>query len=277
MGPVKSQERYNHIMDSRAKHPSRTPVPFAWKAFVSVFLVALVAGGCADEHASIQAVRVDECVVDGLLSESVWEQAIWTELEGSNFPVKAKKGQGKSLTRAAAAWNTQGLFIAMRTEDSDVQGNKTKPNDWIWIEDVLEVFIAPSNQPGVLHAEFQVNPAGTEFFNRQEGASTIPQPTAVKGIPHTCSARVEGTLNESSTLDKGYSAEWFFAWEDLKRAGLLRNDFVPAKGEVACSVRFATWDLNVYTPLRTNRWTLPGDDNPHETQYYIPVVLVEKR
>ena len=151
-----------------------------------------------------------------------------------------------------------------------------KPGDWIWIEDVLEVFFAPRKNPEAPHYEYQVNPNGTQFINKQSGSGTIP--SVESGIPQPeVKVFVDGTVNNSKSIDKGYSVEWFWTWGQLNQMGLIAKPSFPGVGVPVFTIRFAAWDLSLYSPLRLNRYTTPGNANPHQTQYYRSLILLPKK
>jgi len=220
--------------------------------------------------------------VDGRLEERAWQEAQWYELDGklcagdqmldAAYPEPIAKGikhQAGQKVRAAILWDDKGVYFGISAEDQDVQAGKKDPNDWLWLEDVLEVFMCQSE--GTLHYEFQLNACGTPHVNMQESRRLLPgkhdSRKLMEGIK--TGVWVDGTLNRSADKDKGWSAEWFFSWEKLAQMKIING--ADKKIPAAFRVRFASWDLSVYSIMRLNRYTLPGDYNPHQVEFYVPV------
>lgn len=218
-------------------------------------------------------------VIDGKPDDPAWRRAEWITLDGSRpaFPrneaewdfysaVSGGRGyveeQFRQRTRAAALWDESGLYFAMESEDVDVQAFHGE-GEWIWIGDVMEVFLSSHAAAGAPFWELQVNPANARFL---QPALPIEPVTA---------AHVAGSLNRSGERDNGWSVEIFLSWEQLERAKLARRPAGDAPAEVT-AVRFASWDLTVYTQLRINRFTLPGKANPHFPEYYRPLICLPR-
>lgn len=235
----------------------------------------------------LRAVKASGIVVDGRLDEAVWRQADWLGLDGSypripHDPQTAaillrefgfNLAQGKQQVKGALAWDEHGLYAAMMVEDVDVQANKTRHNDWIWLEDVGELFLAPgfparSRQAGA-HLELQVNPNGTTRERLYANAMT----NAACPFDYRVAVRVDGTLNDSATPDQGYAVEWFIPWRSLRKLGLVQPSFQAVPGAQPVAVRWVTWDLSLFSNIRITRFSLPGSGDVHETTSYRPLVL----
>ena len=213
-------------------------------------------------------------VLDGRLDEDDWREARWVELDGV-APILPAAGPEREAwlnafsyregvedqmamsVRAAALWSVEGLYFGLSAQDADVTG-RMGDGEALWLEDVLEVFIAPRAEAGVDKLEIQVNPANRRLF-------ICPRPFSVEKA--RSAVHVDGTLNDSLSLDEGWSVELFIPWDALEEAGLARRPETPEGGEVA-AVRFAAWDLSILSYLRKNSYTTPGDDNPHFPETY---------
>jgi len=246
--------------------------------YLSLLLLFTVAGCVSPrpEAASPVAARYAELspVIDGKLDDLAWRRAEWVMLDGSRpaFPrneaewefhsaVSGGRGyveeQFNQKTRAAAVWDEKGLYFALSCEDVDVQALSGE-GDWIWLGDVLELFLASRAVAGAPVWELQINPANARFMQPE-----LPV------VPVTA-AHVEGTAGDSAGRDAGWSVEIFLAWEQLEKAGLARRPRGKGAYEAA-AVRFASWDLSIYTQERVNRFTTPGKANPHFPELYRPL------
>lgn len=256
---------------------------------ILILAVSLLGFTCpAGNRPIIAHYSPDRINVDGRLNESAWTSAQWTLLDGSvtvsaesGLPPELLKGiqiQEKNRVEAAIVVNDEGICFAMRAEDRDVQSSKHIPNDWIWLEDVFEIFISPpmgtDGNAGHPHYEFQVNALGNMFIHAQASSGVIPGKDVMPelGKPEIA-VYVNGTLNKSQDNDQGWQMECLFTWEYLKKIGIARPRKKDPEKQALFHVRFAAWDLTIHSILRMNKFTLPGSYNPHETQFYRPVFI----
>lgn len=234
--------------------------------------------GCSGEKiqpGEIMAVKCESITLDGRLDEAVWQEASWVALDviyPTRLVQRCNKKQYQQATRAAVVWNGKGIYIAMVAEDFDIQGNKLVDNDWIWLEDVMEVFMAPvkaSAENPNFHIELQVSPAGTIFAQRSvtQGWRKLPRKNFDVAV------HVDGTLNNSAQLDKTFSCEWFVSWDTLRNLKLAETGYVPAVDTIPVKMRFASWDISIHSQVRLNRLSAPGGPDPHKLEYYRPLVL----
>lgn len=244
-----------------------------------LLLLPAIAAGCVSplpEAALPVVARYAETppVIDGKTDDPAWRQAEWVTLDGSRparplneaeweFHSAVSGGLGyveeqfNQKTSAAALWNEKGLYFALSCEDVDVQA-LAREGGWIWLGDVCELFLAPRAAAGAPIWELQVNPANARFM--QPKLPVVP----------VTAAHVEGTPNDSARRDAGWSVEIFLPWEQLEKAGLARRPCGNDPWEAA-AVRFAAWDLSIYTQERINRFTTPGRANPHHPEQYRPL------
>lgn len=211
-----------------------------------------------------------EPIIDGEL-DGCWEKAQWVTLDDSRpgIPQTEEKWQDLSnmlgnyirtqfaqKVRVASLWSDRGLFVAFYVEDTDIIG-RMKDGEYLWLEDVVEIFLAQEVRADAKYAEIQLNPANAVLVN---GPLSRPQ-TGVK---------VVGTLNNSAEKDTCWTAEFFFSWDDLEQHGLIRRPGI--RNTTIGAVRFASWDLTTYTQLRLNRFTSPGTAEPHFPEHYRKII-----
>ncbi len=168
--------------------------------------------------------------IDGILDEPEWRMAAPLEL-------KDIKGRSAPKTFARLLWDDRYLYIAFECEDEDIWATKTKRDDFLWEEEVVEVFIDPDGD-GLNYYEFQVNPLGTQI--------DLLIPDAVEGVKHgkknaewNCqgwlsAVKVRGTVNKRDDTDEGWTIETAIPLSELTRPASL----APRPG--------AGWRLNLY-------------------------------
>ena len=190
--------------------------------------------------------RVNEpIVVDGNLDESSWQVAPrsprFEDLEEPERPALFD-------TQAAVLWDDDYLYVGFWLEEPDVRATYTNRDSMICDENDVEVFIAGKDG----YYEFEMNALGTimeRFYVWQDayieaGYSTLPeydlQGTSLvdtlggtkTGHAHPRGRRwafrewdmpglkwavkVDGTINDPSDKDRGWTAEIAFPWQGLK-------------------------------------------------------------
>lgn len=214
-------------------------------------------------------------VIDGRLDDDAWRRAEWIELDTLR-PERPKseaewrileknlgqtgyeRRQFAQKTRAAVLHSPEGLFFALEMEDMDVVG-RMKDGETLWLEDVAEIFIASRPESGVPCLELQFSPANATLFLKNGEKILLPLRSATA---------VDGTINDSLGTDRKWSVEVFQPWNMLEREKIARRN-----NPTPCAVRFASWDLSLYSQLRLNRLSGPGGIDPHELRDYRKIHL----
>ncbi len=198
----------------------------AWKLLAAGLFLAM-AVGCTqrkpiDDHPpSLPQPREYECYraggpveIDGRIDDAAWTQAPWTEpfvdIEG------AAKPKPRYQTRAKLLWDDEYLYIAVDMEEPHVWGTLTQRDSIIFHDNDFEVFIDPDSDARDYY-EVEVNALNTIF-------DLLLKRTYIDGGPalHDWNLRglktavhVDGTLNDSSDTDSGWSVELAMPWEAL--------------------------------------------------------------
>ena len=188
--------------------------------------------------------------VDGLLDEPDWQKA-----EKSPRFVDMATGEPAIYgTRAAVLWDDENLYIGFWIEEPFVQAKLTEKNSLIFNENDAEVFIDggdtyyefETNARGTTYQMFYIwrdaykkggrfdvpefdpvkNNAMTFGGDYDRQAPTFWKGTNPRGLrwvyfgrgfPGLQSAtHVDGTLNDNSDVDKGWTVELAFPWKDAK-------------------------------------------------------------
>jgi hypothetical protein len=152
--------------------------------------------------------------IDGKLDDAAWRSAIPTDafvdVEGDLKP------RPRFETRVKMLWDDQFFYVGADLKDPHVWGTLTKHDSVIFHDPDFEVFIDP-NGDGLEYYEFEINALGTgwDLF--------LPKPYRLGGkasnaweIPGLKSAVfIDGTLNDASDIDRGWSVELAFPWAVL--------------------------------------------------------------
>ena len=152
--------------------------------------------------------------LDGRLDKSPWTQAAWTDdfvdIEGDLKP------KPRFRTRAKMLWNDEFLFVGAELEEPHVWGTLNQRDSVIFQDNDFEVFIDP-NGDNQLYAEFEMNALNTVWDLLLIKAYRDGGPAVVGWDMHSLKSAVhiDGTLNDSSDKDKGWSLEIAFPWKDL--------------------------------------------------------------
>jgi hypothetical protein len=184
-------------------------------------------------------------VVDGCLDDLTWTQV----QRSPRFVDLAELGRPALLdTQAAIVWDDDYLYVGFWCEEPDLRAMLVERDSMICLENDVEVFIAGANA----YFEFELNALGTimeRFYIWQDtfvsaGYSKLPEFDPLgEGIVDTLGGRwsghkhprgrrwcfrnwdmsglqwavsLDGTLNDHSDVDRGWTAEIAFPWSGLK-------------------------------------------------------------
>jgi hypothetical protein len=173
-------------------------------------LTCLNGTGLAQSGASYTAQRrIDTIVVDGNLNEASWHGAADTSAltfwDGTPAPAALQ-------TIAKMIWDDTYLYIAFVATDRDVYSTYTARDARLWEQDNFEVFVTVPGTTG--YVEIEGSPTGTiwdgsftNVFRGPGGSYTIT------GLQ--LAARVNGTLNNSSDQDTGFTGEIRLPFADI--------------------------------------------------------------
>ena len=171
--------------------------------------------------------------VDGVLDDAAWASAPWTsdfvDIEGDARPKPALR------TRAKLLWDDDYLYIGAELQEPDVWATLKQHDSVIYHDNDFEVFIDPDGDT-FNYYEIEINALNTEWDlfltkpYRDNGlainAWEIP---GLKKAVH-----VNGTLNDASDRDRGWTVELALPWSVLKEAAPHQQ--MPKAGD--------TWRLN---------------------------------
>ncbi|GDX41193.1 hypothetical protein LBMAG21_14850 [Armatimonadota bacterium] len=188
--------------------------------------------------------RADSPVtIDGNLNKLCWSRAPWTsyfrDIEGDSQPIP------RFRTRAKMLWDDRYLYIGAYLEEPHVWGTLTTHDSVIFQDNDFEIFIDPD---GDLHQyyEIEINALNTEWDLRlvkpyRDGGPALNE----WEIPGMKSAiRIDGTLNDPTDTDKGWSVEMALPWTALAE---FANRLAPPQEGDQWRINFSRveWDIRI--------------------------------
>jgi len=152
--------------------------------------------------------------LDGRLDKLPWTEAAWTDdfvdIQGDVQP------KPRFRTRAKMMWNDEYLFIGAELEEPHIWAYETEHDSVIFHDNDFEVFIDPSgsNQP---YAEFEMNARNTTWdlllIKAYRDGGPAVNGWEIKGL--RTAVHLDGTLNDPSDTDRGWSVEIAMPWHSL--------------------------------------------------------------
>lgn len=167
--------------------------------------------------------------IDGKLDEPVWAHAAWTDdfvdIEGERMP------RPRFRTRAKMLWDNEYFYIGALLEEPHVWATLRQHDTVIFIDNDFEVFIDPDGDNHEYY-EFEMNALNTgwDLF--------LPKPYRDGGSAENgwdiaglkTAVHIEGTLNDCTDTDTGWSVEIAIPWNVL--AEHAHRQTPPAEGNI---------------------------------------------
>lgn len=183
--------------------------------------------------------------LDGKLDEAAWKNAtVITDLVGTR--------DGKPVayqSRFRLLWDAKYLYVGVDSDDPNVLGTLTEHDAELWREDAVEVFI-DADGDGMSYVEYELSPLGTWYdaaladyrpetpWHVNANHLDIDRSITMHDTRHTrWAVHVDGTLNDDSDVDRGWSAEIAIAWQDIARGTNVRV-IPPSDGDM--------WRIGLY-------------------------------
>jgi glucose/arabinose dehydrogenase len=213
---------------------------------------------CGDEP--VQKSLSHECrfvdnppTIDGIADDLAWKSA--QPIDRFTLPwLKEQERPARTATKARLAWDREFLYFIAEMDDGDLFADLTEHDAKIWNNDVFELFLKPAiDKTG--YYEFQVNAAGTvlDMFLPKRSFDNFEQQVKEGDFHVDAKVTRNGTLNQRTDKDQGWTVEGRIPWTDFLRTGGR-----PAPGEVwkfaLCrydySVEFDEPELSSSAPLQ---------------------------
>lgn len=144
--------------------------------------------------------RAGDIQVDGALDDPGWKGVPST----GAFLRTGDGGQARFRTDARLVWDDEFLYVAFSAADDDVWAKADKKDDPIYQEEVVEIFL-DADGDGKTYDELELSPKNVQFDAyfpaRRQGMDLGWDSGMVTAV------KVDGTLNEPSDKDRGWTAE----------------------------------------------------------------------
>ncbi|HLW66728.1 MAG TPA: carbohydrate-binding family 9-like protein [Gemmataceae bacterium] len=166
--------------------------------------------------------------IDGNLDKPVWQSIPWSEdfvdIEGDAKP------KPRFRTRMKMAWDDQCLYIAAELEEPHVWATLTQHDSVIFHDNDFEVFLDPDGD-NHMYGELELNALNTTWdlllpIPYKDGGQAV-NAWEIAGLK--TAVKVNGTINDPSDSDKGWTVEIAWPWKGLKE--LTKVPVPPRDGE----------------------------------------------
>jgi hypothetical protein len=143
-------------------------------------------------------------------------------------------------------WDAEYFYIAAEISDPHVWGTLTRHDEIVFHDNDFEVFIDPNGDAREYY-ELEVNALGTVFdlFLHRRYKEDGPAEHGWNAEGLKTFVHVNGTLNDPTDTDKGWTLEWAIPWSAFKPPNWDKPGFgekeraaaAPKDGEVAAQLR----------------------------------------
>lgn len=158
----------------------------------------------------------DGIVVDGRMDEAAWKSADWTEdfvdIEGTDSPRPAPR----FATRVKMLWDEEYLYVGAWMDEPHVWGTLTEYDQIVFHDNDFEIFIDPNGDTEEYY-EIEINALNNIFdlflVKTYINGGPSLHDWDLKGMKHA--VWIDGTLNDPTDIDKGWSVEFALPWSHL--------------------------------------------------------------
>ncbi len=206
-------------------------------------------------------------VIDGDINDATWKQAAWTtdflDIEGDSKP------KPPFATKVKMLWDDSCLYIAAQMQEPNVWAFKTHHDDVVYHDNDFEFFIDPNNTTHQ-YFEIEINPINTIFdlfLNSpyRDGGNPLTTWDA-KGM--RSAVKVQGTVNNPSDTDKGWTVEIAIPLKSLAVGDHFR---IPHDGTL-WRINFSRveWDTNIKDGKYVKQTDTAGHPKPEHNWVWSP-------
>lgn len=192
------------------------------KRITTLLFVLLFGFGATSQPATYVAPTYDcaratpAITLDGALDDPAWKAAPWTadfvDIVGAkDNPIPALR------TRAKVLWDEKNLYVAADLTDPRVGATIRQRDEQLFREQAFELFLDPGAD-GKNYLELQINPLNTVCdlaMNKpyiDGGKANI----AFDLVGLRSAVRVNGTVNDPSDVDEGWTVELAIPWAGIR-------------------------------------------------------------
>jgi hypothetical protein len=181
---------------------------------VCIMLILMASSVFAEENRTYEIPYVEEePLIDGEITEDVWNLAPWTE----PFVIFYDGSEPKQTTRAKLLWDDEYIYFAFAGDDPDVWSTMTERDEPLFKEEVYEIFIDPDGDLED-YLEIEVNPLNTIFDliltkAYKDGGEPVPEWDAAD---MSTAVSIDGTLNDPTDTDEAWYCEVALAFSEVE-------------------------------------------------------------
>ena len=154
-------------------------------------------------------------LIDGRLDDACWAAAPWTanfmDIKGPFRPAP------RFRTRAKMSWDDDYFYVAAEMEEPHVWATLTERDAVIYHDNDFEVFIDPDGDNHAYY-ELEINALGTEWdlllLKPYRDGGPAVNAWDIRGLK--TAVHIDGTLNDPTDTDVGWSVEIAFPWAVLQ-------------------------------------------------------------
>tara|TARA_R110002124_G_scaffold274641_3_gene444613 strand:- start:5968 stop:6699 length:732 start_codon:yes stop_codon:yes gene_type:complete len=190
--------------------------------------------------------------IDGKANDPIWQQAKPIRLKNNRT---GKEVQESALqTHVKASYDDKNLYFLFECKDPDIWTEFTQRDEYLWKEEVVEVFIDVDDEPET-YVEIEVSPANILFDSYIVDPENIDVPATAKfNLPGIrTSVTIQGTLNKREDKDNGWTVEMAIPFEDLANATTER-----VGPETEIRLNFFRLDKNQGKEFASYAWSPTG-------------------
>lgn len=175
------------------------------------FICAQITIGLSQDtpRAYVAHKAIDDFVIDGKADEVSWQEAIWSKMY---IDIEGKK-EPKYETKMKMVWDQENLYVFAQFSEPHVWANLKQRDTIIFYNNDFEIFIDPDGDTHNYY-EFEMNALNTVwdlFLSKPyRNQGTVLGGWDFKGLESA--VHVQGTLNDASDIDKGWSVEIAIPW-----------------------------------------------------------------
>jgi hypothetical protein len=181
--------------------------------------------------------------LDGKLDDGVWALAEWTDEFGDIQGPKLPKP--RYATRVKMLWDATYFYIAARMEEPHVWAKLTKHDEIVFHDNDFEVFIDPDGDTREYY-ELEVNALETIFdlYLHRRYKEDGPAEHAWNAVGLRTKVAVQGTINDPTDRDAGWTLEWAIPWSAFVPPAWERPSFTEKARGAAVPKPGEEWRVN---------------------------------
>ncbi len=183
-------------------------------------------------------------VIDGVLDDPDWKMAP----AAGDFTFPAWERGEREQTAVKMLWDDRFLYVAFRCDDQHIWAEHFDTNSTTYKDDCVEIFWNPNPAAGDEYNMFEINCIGTllSVYNNFDRSFSARESRI---MPPHIGQHIDGTLNDDSDTDIGYTVEIAIRFDDYTA---LYDGSTPSEGDM--------WRVGLNRPEG-------GKTNPQKSQW----------